>query len=96
MTHEDAFDEGDVLRIRGNEYVVERVDVNPKRPPEPDRVIQYRLCPVDDGPEAILSPEYPGGPYTIQEFYAVDRDDIDVHDVSYESSSDNATHTEGD
>ena len=70
------FAEGDILRIRGNKYRVEQVDVLPgDRGPH-----QYRLEPLEDAPPANLSPvdSRKEEKYAIREYYNVDGADIEV------------------
>jgi hypothetical protein len=71
------YDEGDRLRIRGHEYVVDNVDFIPERDAE-DRILQYRLDGVDGQPSGILKPEESGPCFVVQEFREVAPDDVDV------------------
>lgn len=69
-----TYEEDDRIEVRGNEYVVETVDVLPKR----DHPFQYRLDPVDDGPGGILKPVPDGGVFVLSEYHEVGPDDVDV------------------
>jgi len=64
---ERRFYDGDILTVRGHQYEVDSVDVMPQQ----DRVIQYRLSPVDnDSPPCTLEPAGEG--FVAKMFFEVD------------------------
>ena len=70
------YDEGDRLRIRGHEYVVDHIDPLAH---DRDRVLQYRLEAVDeDAPPATLKTAYDAGKFSLMAHFEVAPDDVDV------------------
>lgn len=56
------FEEGDILKINGDKYKVDRVQSNPYQ----ERVSNYILEPVNDAPPANLKPKEDG--YVLHSF----------------------------
>ena len=68
------YEAGDVIRLHGYEYEVDRVDVLMGE----DRPHQYRLIRLeDDAPAASLEPKYDGGVFVSSLYREVDPDDVD-------------------
>lgn len=74
MSDESRYAEGDVLAIRGHEYVVDGVDYIPG-----GGVLQYRLEALNDAPPAHLRVgDDATGEYTICEYHEANSADIGV------------------
>jgi len=68
------FDEGERLRLRGHEYVVDSIDWMAH---DRDRVLQYRLERVsDDAPPATLKTGHDAGKFALRVHYMVEPDEI--------------------
>jgi len=69
------FTDGDIIIVRGDEYVVEQID----RDPERGFVIQYRLKPIGDGLPARLKPtsDSADSEYTAVLYQSIGEDDIE-------------------
>lgn len=77
----DEYEAGDVLRVRGHEYEVDRVGTVTHT----DEVLYYKIEPVDDdgdAPPARLDPiDEDGEPiFVLTEYHRVDPDDVEVVD----------------
>jgi len=69
----NPFEEGDRIKVRGHEYIVEGVDTIPFD----NRIIQWRLEQCHDGePAATL--DIVDDQFVLQEFREVDEEDIEM------------------